>query len=242
MPWSLQSFRYWVSTRLSALRANSRRAVRARVDGLDVEYFQNWDTQNFYACISASGLSGIFILVGHAALNPQWKFLAPGSPDWDAQHQAIYRNPRVDRIPSDHVPSSLPPLPPVPSGPFPRWRDYFLPKEPLPVTRFPAVANAVRRRTDQMLMVHVVLHEDLYETRLGDGEFHYLRAVFLDADEARRHAAENQNEWARFHLRQFALTVTSGCVAPSDYEPLLYDHFHLEEVLEQVEARLGGSR
>jgi hypothetical protein len=56
----------------------------------------------------------------------------------------------------------------------------------------PAMVDAVRQRVKDaggILTVWAVLHEDVYETRLGDGFYLHVEAIALNGDDARKLAA-----------------------------------------------------
>lgn len=63
------------------------------------------------------------------------------------------------------------------------------------------------------LQVWAVLHEDTYETALGDGSYLHLRGVALDESNAGRLAALGAAEGHstdRWHLRGYSLTLRDG--------------------------------
>ena len=93
---------------------------------------------------------------------------------------------------------------------------------------------------DEAVVVFVVLHEDSYETMLGDGEFHYLGGVFLTREEAQDYLGQNHGEWNRFHLRMMSIKLDHGVFIFPDFRPERYDHHKAEEVLIELEFRLRG--
>ncbi len=207
---------------------------------MEVKYFRDIDTDAVYACVGPMGINAIFRLADPSMRNATWAFLVPRSPVWDAVHQRIYRNPRVEELNSEGLQPRLPSLPEIPQGPFPEWREYFLPERPIRASRFPSVAKFLNRREGKAVIVFVALHEDAYETMLGDGEFHYLKGVFLTEEEARVDIDRNRGEWDRFHVRTMSIQLDRGVFVFPDFRPELYDRYWPEEVLEALEARLRG--
>ena len=72
-----------------------------------------------------------------------------------------------------------------------------------------AMADAVRQRIEAAggtLTVWAVLHEDVYETRLGDGFYLHVRAIALNGDDARQLAAlAGDSEWVKWHVKSYRL-------------------------------------
>ena len=81
----------------------------------------------------------------------------------------------------------------------------------------PAMAESVRQRIANAggtLTVWAVLHEDVYETRLGDGFYLHVRAVALNGDDARTLAAlAGDSEWVKWHVKSYALGLKDGMPA-----------------------------
>lgn len=207
---------------------------------MDIKYFKDFDTDTVYACAGPMAVNALFLLRHPLASGRQWEFLVPNSPAWDEIHQRIYRNPRVEEVRPGEFPVPLPPLPETPRGPFPQWKDYFLPQQPLHATRYPSVAGFFEAGKREMVTVFVVLYEDTYETALGDGEFHYFRDVFLTREDAQRYMDQNRKEWERLHLRPMAVQLDHAAFVVPDFNPQLFDHYKVEEVLAALEARLRG--
>jgi hypothetical protein len=204
---------------------------------MEVNYFRDIESDAIYACVGPMGGNAIFRLM---AGDTQWEFLVPNSPTWDAAHQCIYRNFRVEGIRLDAFPAPLPALPKIPHDLFPDWRDYFLPKRPIRAWRYRTVAKLLKARDQETVTVFVVLDEDIYETAFGDGEFHYFRDVFLTRDDAQRYMDQNQSEWHRFHLRTMAIQLEHKVLVFPDFQPELFDHYEVKKVLTALEARLRG--
>ena len=206
----------------------------------EVKYFRDIDTDALYACVGPMGVNAVFRLRRPLASETSWEFLVPGSPIWDAVHQRIYRNPRVEEVSPDEFQPRLPFLPEIPRGPFPEWRDYFLSEHPINASKYPAVTKFLRTQEGETVMVVVVLHEDSYETMLGDGEFHYFGDVFLNREEAQDYMDQNRGEWDRFHVRTMSIQLDHGVFVFPDFRPERYDRYQAEEVLKALETRLRG--
>jgi len=207
---------------------------------MKVKYFKDIDTDAVYACIGPMGVNAVFRLRRPLASDASWEFLVPNSPIWDAVHQCIYRNPRVEEVSPDEFQPRLPCLPEIPRGPFPEWREYFLPEQPINASQYPSVTKFLKGEEDESVVVFVVLHEDSYETMLGDGEFHYFGDVFLNREEAQDYTDQNRGEWSRFHLRTMSVKLDHDVFIFPDFRPERYDHYKAEEVMEAMDARLRG--
>lgn len=122
-----------------------------------------------------------------------------------------------------------------------------MPEQPIPSLKYPSVTGLLKSRSEERVTVFVVLFEDPYETALGDGEFHYFRGVFLVKADAQHYMIENRSKGEQFHLKgeQFHLRTMSikldqeVFVFP-DFNPELFDHYKVEEVLTALESLLGG--
>lgn len=207
---------------------------------MEVKYFKDIDTDAVYACIGPMGGNAVFRLRRPLASDASWEFLVPNSPIWDAVHQRIYRNPRVEEVSPDEFEPRLPSLTEIPRGPFPEWREYFLPEHPINASQYSSVSKFLKGEEDETATVFVVLHEDRYETMLGDGEFHYLGGVFLTREEAQDYMGQNRGEWSRLHLRTMSVKLDHDVFAFPDFRPERYDRCRAEEVLQALEARLRG--
>jgi hypothetical protein len=205
---------------------------------VEVKYFKDIDTDAVYACVGPMGVNAMFRLSRPLANDVTWEFLVPSSPIWDAVHQRIYRNPRVEAVTAQESEPPLPPLPDIPRGPFPEWKEYFLPERPIDVSRYPSVGRFLRGQRKGRVTVSVLLHEDRYETALGDGEFHYFQGVFLSGEEAQSYMDQNRGEWDVLHVRTMSIQLEHGKFTFPDFSPERYDRYRAEEVLEALEACL----
>jgi hypothetical protein len=80
------------------------------------------------------------------------------------------------------------------------------------------------------MALYLVLYEDRYESLRGDGEFHYLTAVFLNLESAASYKEAKTDEWCLYHIRPSLIWLdgdTIGCEVPIER----FDHINREEVL-----------
>jgi hypothetical protein len=74
----------------------------------------------------------------------------------------------------------------------------------------PAMVDSVRQRISDAggaLTVWAVLHEDVYETRLGDEFYLHVHGLALNSANAHRLAAlgSGDSEWVKWHVRSYRL-------------------------------------
>jgi len=206
---------------------------------METEYFKDCDTDAVYACVGPMGLTAMFRLRKSAVGEPEWEFLVPESPTWDSVHQRLYFDRRwVETVNPGELPEPLPPLPEIPPGPFPHATEYYKPKQPIGASEYPSVTAFLKAQSDKTAKVVVVLSEDIYETNLGDGEFHYFRDVFLTQEDAQRDMDRDLDKGERFHLRTMSIRLDSGVLGFPDFNMELFDHYTPEEVLKALEARV----
>jgi len=207
---------------------------------MEADYFKDFETDDIYACVGPMAVNGLFRLSNPLASDAQWEFLVPNSPTWDFIHQRIYRNCRVEVARPEEFPCPLPALPEIAPGPFPDWREYFLPEQPIPSSKYPSVKGLLKSRSEERVTVFVVLFEDPYESALGDGEFHYFRGVFLTKADAQHYMDQNRSKGEQFHLRTMSIKLDREVFVFPDFNPELFDRYKAEEVLTALEAGLRG--
>lgn len=196
-------------------------------------WFRDDDSPTIYAVVD----SGIFRARPGAA---EWAFSPRNSPDWDSTHQRIFWAGRVEELPCNPLEMPLPEPWAAAAAEAPRpWREHFLPLRPLDASAFPAVAARLRSAPERRLLVHVVLSEDLYETRFGDGKFCYLHDVCLDREEARRIESALPGELSESHYRSLTLQLADSVLAFDGFEPVMFDRWGVEEVVAALERRLS---
>jgi hypothetical protein len=74
----------------------------------------------------------------------------------------------------------------------------------------PAMVESVRQRINDAggpFTVWAVLHEDVYETKHGDGFFLHIHGLALNSEDAHRLAAlgGGDSEWVKWHVRSYRL-------------------------------------
>ena len=106
------------------------------------------------------------------------------------------------------------------------------PQWPGSVEITPAMIEAVRQRIKDeggTLTVWAVLHEDVYETRYGDGFYLHVRGLALNSADADRLAAlgGGDKELEKWHIRSYRLGLEND-------QPVFTEEWHPEE-----EFRIG---
>ena len=209
-----------------------------RLQDCEVSY---WETEggNFVASLKSPVASGLLILRSGFKPDDEWKLLPLNSPSWNWFHQCIFRNFRADEVPAERV-RDLPPLPAVLSLGEELPAEHFLtPSKPLLSVNYPAIVNYLDFHARTSITIHVVLLEDLYESKLGDGKFHDLNAVCLSAEETEACAKEIETErWYRAHRREMTLSTSEMNIAIPDFRLELFDTESVEEVLATLEKKL----
>ncbi len=83
------------------------------------------------------------------------------------------------------------------------------PKYPGGIEITPAMVESVVQRikiAGGILTVWAVLHEDVYESRYGDGTYLHVHGLALNSDDAHRLAAlGGDSEWVKWHVRSYRL-------------------------------------
>src|SRR5947207_1531063 len=88
------------------------------------------------------------------------------------------------------------------------------PRRPGHAAITPAMVAAVRRRIEDaggVLAVWAVLHEDVYETRFGDGFYLHVRGLALNSADAHRLAElAGDSEFTKWHVRSYRLGLENA--------------------------------
>ena len=156
----------------------------------DIEYYDDsWDSSCFFVCIDKYYI----FAADRKSKSPKWEFIDPRGIRWDAVHQRIYRNGRADKVSKEDLPANFPP--PPDSIPPEAMNLPPLPKEaPLLAETYPSVRKYLGTFQNHSVEIYVVLFEDLYESELGDGKFHYPDCIFLDEATAQEYCSKNKND------------------------------------------------
>ncbi|MBI4678311.1 MAG: hypothetical protein HY748_12090 [Elusimicrobia bacterium] len=143
-----------------------------------------------------------------------WKHHPHGSEAWDLMHQLVYRNFKADSLTREDMEKSGIPVPSIEEYPKPgarsiHWKENFNSKVPfkeLP-EKFLKKFKAWAVTNDRLALI---LHEDTYETGLGDGKSLDLETAWWDEASARKHLADLEKETAAQARRQKAAPKVYG--------------------------------
>jgi hypothetical protein len=113
-----------------------------------------------------------------------------------------------------------------------------LPEKAIQASVYPLLSGFLKGQKDKAAKVFVVLHEDRYETLLGDGEFHDFDRVFFTKEDAERYMDQNRGEWKSFHLREMTIKLDHDILAFPDFAHKLFDRHKVEEVVKALESLL----
>jgi hypothetical protein len=199
----------------------------------DIEYYDDsWDSSCFFVCIDKYYI----FAADRKSKYPKWEFIHPRSVRWDAVHQRIYRNGRADKISREDLPANFPP--PPDSIPPEAINLPPLPKQaPLLAETYPAVAKHLSTLENKSVEIYVVLVEDLYESEVGDGKFHYPDCIFLDEATAQEYCSKNKNDNDDYHLRKCRLTLDDAAILCEIFKQS-FDHIGGLEVLKLMNEKL----
>lgn len=196
------------------------------------QYFEDWDFERVYACLGTMGYDGVFRL----ETDPMhWEFVYPNSPTWYGVTERIYMGHRADWISNPEKIASFPPLPPVPPKPYPSSESYKLPKTPLQAANFPNTAQWLRQSDNLERVLWVLLFEDLWETRNGDGKFQYFEDVFETKEETVRfpHGEDQPYKVVSLSVR----LAEDGTIEFPGFSLSYAEHYEPEKVLRRFEEK-----
>jgi len=199
----------------------------------DIEYYDDsWDSSCFFVCIDRYYI----FAADRKSKYPKWEFIHPRSVRWDAVHQRIYRNERADKISREDLPANFPPppdfIPPEAINLPP------LPKEaPLLAETYPGVAKYLSTFESKSVEIYVILVEDLYESELGDGKFHYPDSIFTDGASAQEYCNKSKTDNDAYHLRK-CIVKLDGAAILCELSLQPFDHLTGREVLKLMTEKL----
>ena len=199
----------------------------------NIEYYDDsWDSSCFFVCIDKYYI----FAADRKSKSPKWEFIDPRGIRWDAVHQRIYRNGRSDKISKEDLPANFPP--PPDSIPPEAINLPPLPKQaPLLAETYPAVAKYLSTFENKSVEIYVVLVEDLYESELGDGKFHYPDCIFLDEATAQEYCSKNKNDNNDYHLRKCRLKLDDAAILCEIFKQS-FDHIGGWQVLKLMNEKL----
>ena len=202
------------------------------VEVREIEYYDDtWDSSNYLTCFNRYYI----FTIRPKDSEPKWEFLQPDSERWDAVHQRVYRNFRADRINRDQLPANLPPAPESIAP------ELLIPPPPPPPETFLrtnyAKLDERLQKHDGAMPVFLVLVEDMYESRNGDGKFHYPEKIVFSEEEAYSLKASSDDTYS-YHVRAGLVWLdgeTIGCEVPCR----TFDHFSYADVLRMADEKLA---
>ena len=201
---------------------------------LDIEFYDDsWDSSYYFPCIEKYYI----FAADRNAESPKWELIDPRGIRWDAVHQRIYRNGRADKISKAELPANFPP--PPDSIPPEAINLPPLPKEAqLLAETYPAVTKYLGTLENKSFEIYVVLIEDLYESELGDGKFHYLDSIFIDQASAEEYCTKSKTDTDAYHLRKCRVKL-DGAVILCQLSKQPFDHLSGWEVLKLMNDKLN---
>ncbi|MBP7077736.1 MAG: hypothetical protein KBB11_11870 [Bacteroidales bacterium] len=206
-----------------------------------ITYFYN-DSFLFLAAIN-DGTSGFFVLFTNEP-DPKWKFIIPGSERWDAYHQNIYYTHHDYEPCPDEISRNLPPLPEVPEHTHMKWGDNF-PVQKLHCSDYPFISAQISETGLNTLQYWIVLYEDLYESKFGDGTFLYFKGAVYEQEQEATTFAKTMNAKGSWPDEE-AYTCKLLKIMKKDDEleviegrPKPLEHYKIEKVLARVDHILN---
>jgi len=152
--------------------------TKIHLENCKTEY---WETEggSILASVDSMRGSALLILRSDHKSGDDWEILERNSQRWNWFHQCIFRNHRADPISQERIKTLLQ-LPQIISVSETHPPEFFLtPKTPLFAKTFPTIRNYIQGSGKPSLPIYVVLLEDLYESKFGDGKFLDFNAVCL---------------------------------------------------------------
>ncbi|MGA2548248.1 MAG: hypothetical protein ABSF43_17005 [Rectinemataceae bacterium] len=211
-----------------------------------IDYFHDG---SWYIASLDDGRNGFFSRHGETTTDGGWRFVIPGSIEWDAIHQDIYyAHHNLDPCPAELV-KQLSPLPPPPTFTPIKWEDNFKPVSPIPAAELPALSAHIAASGASSFRFWFILEEDFYETYHGDGEFHYFHGRVFDNEEAAaaftNPRKENENEWwykhgSGFDARSVVFHIEGDRIIPGGCVQGRHDDFEIEDVIRRIEVVLAS--
>jgi len=189
-----------------------------------VEFYET-DDGNVVAFMGIVGDQGLLAWNGS-----EWSHHPAGSLRWDSTHQAVYRNHRATPLSIADLRKRLVPPPPLNQyrgkvEPI-AWPENFKSSLPLVDVAAPLLAK-LRSLPGTRVTIHLILEEDEYESKLGDGRFLYACAAFFDEAPARAWLADLVSQDA------------AGRKTPQDFG-MLYSMKSVELGRDEARNRLVG--
>ncbi|QTN32946.1 hypothetical protein HZ994_11635 [Akkermansiaceae bacterium] len=196
-----------------------------------ITYYGEGDT--VYAAIGSFAHGGLFRL----RYNPElrWDFLIPNSSDWDSSHQAIFRNYKLTEIRPEELPANLPPIPDSPAGSFDEEESASISETGIPADHYPVLHDALKAAGSGELQVFIVLEEDTYESKFGDGRFDYFEGAFFTEEAAQALVKSKERDWIRHHLLVDTIFLRDERISIRGTSREMFARHSLGEVAESLE-------
>ena len=153
-----------------------------------------------------------------------WAWLAGDSDEWSAIDQRIFRQGRATELPGP--PASAPPLP------NPQLQPTATKRDPDAVGRWGHDAGLlqwVQEGTRGRRVIYLVLKEDPYETKFGDGLFRDPVACMADERAARKYPMAEE---LKRHVRRIELSLENGKLHAKGERHDYADRYTVEKALE----------
>jgi hypothetical protein len=169
-----------------------------------------------------------------------WQYESVDSLFYDAVHQNIYRNRHdYDRIDFESVKETLPELPTSYEYKRTNWADNF-PEVIFNAEIYPNIYQKLVQEKEQKLAFWIVLYENGYESRFGDGVFLYYHKVFPTEELAEAYCLAYTKDYSYYYAKKKEVFITDGKVdfnkAKPQYHP---DRYDLNVVLRDLEDCLS---
>lgn len=186
------------------------------------------------------GVDGLF--VHRSSIDTGWEFVPPRTVAWDSFHQGLFRSHRYDECRDQDILRKLPPLPtPSTSQSLTAWHENFGPSEVFN-NLFPQLERALRNKSREGLGISPILKEDLYETRSGDGAFHYYDRLFLTRRDAEAYAQKNMDKHTAYHVLSLSIGLEDDRILSNFFMPVWPQHFSMERILQDLETHYSKGR
>lgn len=192
----------------------------------------------YLAPIGDRAINGFWII---SCNNPKtWKYEPVGSKFYDAAHQSIYRNQHdFYLVDFESLKDTLPSIPTTYEPKVVAWSDNF-PKPEFDKNKYPKIFQRLSQSPEKKMVFWIVLYEDLYESRFGDGKFLYYHKVFISEELATHYSLEHSKGNASYstHIKEIYLRgdeVDLEAAMPQS-RPFHYD---LNKVLADLEIYLN---
>ena len=200
-------------------------------DSKNISYFD--DEGKILVSVGKWADEGMFILRNDDAGDPYWHWLHRDSKRYSAFHQRIYNTFRADPLNEERI-KALPAVPPPP--PFVPMAPPI--RVPAKASDYPELSTVLKAAPGQKVNVWVILDEDLYESKYGDGIYYHFHAVCWSGTEAiERKFLVDLEEMAYGHVRPMQIHLMCESIEIDDLGNKTFDEFRYSQIL--AAANLG---